>query len=285
MAQIESPMRLHQLTIFGAGLIGGSVAHAARERKLVERLVAVDLEGGRTEVAPFDAWVRANDDDAVKRELGRSDLTMLCVPVSVIARLLPGVLEHASGWVTDCGSTKVAITKIAEGLPKRERFVAGHPMAGHPEGGLRNARADLFCGRKWILCPEGSHPEAQEAVADFVTALGAEVVHLDAHKHDRSVAVTSHIPQVLASALAVFADEEDAMQAAGPGFASSTRVAGGAESMWRDIFETNAASIGPALADLGAKLQNLGHELQETKVDGTLQVLEKARRLRETSSF
>lgn len=278
-------MRLKQLTIFGAGLIGGSVAYAARKQKLVERIVAVDRERAPGSFEPFDAWVAADHEESVRRELARSDLTMLCVPVRVIARLLPGVLEHASGFVTDCGSTKVAITKIAEELPEGARFVAGHPMAGHPEGGLKNARADLFSSRKWILCPQGSSAEALQFVSDFVMNLGAEVVCLDAQKHDRSVAVTSHIPQVVASALAVFADEEDALPAAGPGFASSTRVAGGAESMWRDIFETNAASIGPALADLGERLQKLGQELQESKVESTLQVLEKARRLRETSSL
>lgn len=276
-------MRLNQLTIFGAGLIGGSVAHAARERQLAERLVAVDVEKAPTSLGPFDTWVTASDNDAVLRELTRSDLTMLCVPVRIIARLLPEVLKHSSGWVTDCGSTKVAIAKVAESLPERARFVAGHPMAGHPEGGLRNARPDLFHERKWILCPEGSSPEGEKLVAEFVKALGAEVVRLDAHRHDRSVAVTSHIPQVVASALSVFADEEDATQAAGPGFASSTRVAGGAESMWRDIFETNAASIGPALTEFGAELQKLGEELQKSDVEGTLQVLEKARRLREKS--
>lgn len=274
-------MRLNQLTIFGAGLIGGSVAHAARERNLAARLVAIDVERAPAPLAPFDLWLPAQDDGGIRNELARSDLTLLCVPVRVIAELLPRVLELSPGWVTDCGSTKASLAKMVEGLPGRERFVAGHPMAGHPEGGLKNARADLFQDRKWILCPEGSSAEAEQLVTEFVRALGAEVVCIDAQRHDRSVAVTSHIPQVVASALSVFAEEEDAKQAAGPGFASSTRVAGGAESMWRDIFETNAESIGTALSDLGARLQTLGEELKQSNVEGTLQVLEKARQLRD----
>lgn len=274
-------MRLTQLTIFGAGLIGGSVALKVREHKLAARLVAIDVEQAPSALYPFDAWVRASDEPAVRQELARSNLTLLCVPVRVIAQLLPRVLELSPGWVTDCGSTKAALSKIVESTPGRERYVAGHPMAGHPEGGLRNARADLFRGHKWILCPEGSSPEAEELVAQFVAELGAQVVRLDSRQHDRSVAVTSHIPQIVASALSVFADEEDAKQAAGPGFASSTRVAGGAESMWRDIFETNAESIGTALSDLGTQLLKLGEELKQSKVEGTLQVLEKARKLRD----
>lgn len=276
-------MRLTQLTIFGAGLIGGSVARAARERKLAERLVAIDVEPPPSDLDPFDTWVLASDEKGIKEELARSELTLLCMPVRVIAQLLPRVLELSPGWVTDCGSTKAALAKTVERQPGRERYVAGHPMAGHPEGGLKNARADLFRGHKWILCPSGSSARAEELVAEFVAELGAQVVRLEAHEHDRSVAVTSHIPQVLASALSVFADEEDAKQAAGPGFASSTRVAGGAESMWRDIFETNAESIGIALSELGTQLQKLGEELKQSQVDGTLRVLEKARKLRDKS--
>jgi prephenate dehydrogenase len=280
---MNQSMRLKQLTIYGAGLIGGSVAHAARAELLADRLVAIDVEQPPAVLAPFDAWVMASDEEGIRKELAQSDLTLLCAPVRVIAKLLPRVLELSPGWVTDCGSTKEAITRTVAGLPGRERFVAGHPMAGHPEGGLRNARADLFRERKWILCPEGSSQEAESVVTMFVQALGAEVVRLDARRHDRSVAVTSHIPQVVASALSVIADEIDAKQAAGPGFASSTRVAGGAESMWRDIFETNAQSIGVALTDLGTQLQKLGEELKQSKVEGALLVLEQARKLRDKS--
>lgn len=274
-------MRLQQVTIFGAGLIGGSIAHAARERSLANRLVAVDVAAAPPSPEPFDAWVVSSDETTIERELSQSSLTILCVPVHVITKLLPRVLDGTSGWVTDCGSTKAAIVARAETHSARDRFVPGHPMAGHPEGGLKNARADLFVDRKWIVCPDGSSSEAQNGVTAFVEQLGARVVRLGADEHDRSVAVTSHVPQVIASALSVFAEVEDAKQAAGPGFASSTRVAGGAEAMWRDIFETNAHAIGSALSKIGAQLQQLGAELDSADVEGTLEVLERARQLRD----
>ena len=274
-------MRFEQLTIFGAGLIGGSIAHAARKHGLVERLVAVDVAKAPSDFAPFDAWVDASDERSLGRELEASTLTVLCVPVRVISKLLPTVLDRTGGLVTDCGSTKAALVASVGTHPGRERFVAGHPMAGHPEGGLKNARPDLFVDRKWILCSDGSSREATETVSRFVSQLGATVVELEVHEHDRSVAVTSHVPQVIASALSVFAEDENAKQAAGPGFASSTRVAGGAEAMWRDIFETNAEAIGSALVKIGTKLQKLGVQLENADVEGTLEVLERARQLRD----
>jgi prephenate dehydrogenase len=273
-------MALSQLSIFGAGLIGGSIAHAARQAQLAERLVAIDQNPAPTSGSPFDQWVDAGSDEAVKAALKGSDLTILCVPVGAITQLLPSVISRTPGVVTDCGSTKGAICQSVVDHPGRARFVAGHPMAGHPEGGLKNARADLFADRKWILCPEGASNEAEILVRDFVTGLGATALRLDANEHDRSVAITSHVPQVVASALSVFAEEEDAKQAAGPGFASATRVAGGAEAMWGDIFETNGPAIGAALSDVGGQLQTLGEQLRTGDRSGALETLEKARKLR-----
>jgi prephenate dehydrogenase len=275
-------MSLTQLTIFGAGLIGGSLALSARKHGLASRIVAVDIRPQpATTSTPFDEWVEATDAEGVRAALSNSTLTVLCVPVRTIIKLLPEVLSQTPGWVTDCGSTKAAIAGSLKSNPDRARFIASHPMAGRPQGGLENASADLFQGRKWILCPEGSSPEGTAALRAFIEGIGAEAIDLSAEEHDRSVAITSHVPQVVARALSVHAVEGDALRAAGPGFASATRVAGGAEAMWRDIFDTNSSAIGDALVDVGRKLQALGEELQKSEVEGTLETLEKARNLRD----
>ncbi|HXS19076.1 MAG TPA: prephenate dehydrogenase/arogenate dehydrogenase family protein [Polyangiaceae bacterium] len=273
-------MTLSQLTIYGAGLIGGSIALVARETGICERLVAVDL--ARPDSRPlqevFDDWaVSPSEQD---RALKQADLTVLCVPVRSVVGLLPSLLDRTSGTVTDCGSTKVAIVEAVKDHPERARFVAGHPMAGHPEGGLTNASQDMFARRRWILCPEGSSASALSVVETLVTATGAEIVHLSAPEHDASVAWTSHVPQVVASALSVHVHTHQAARAAGPGFASATRVAGGAEAMWSDIFGTNAHAIGNALLELGQALQGLGLELQAGNVEATLDLLAQARALR-----
>jgi cyclohexadieny/prephenate dehydrogenase len=273
-------MALSQLTIIGAGLIGGSIALAARNRGLAHKIVAIDTASHPGPGSPFDEWISADHLGTLTATLAESSLTVLCVPVRALIECLPTILTATSCPVTDCGSTKAAIASSGANHPARSRLVLGHPMAGHPEGGLQNARADLFVGHKWILCPSGSDASACNIVSEFVSSLGCDIVLLDANEHDRSVAVTSHLPQVVASALSVFAEEVDAKQAAGPGFASATRVAGGAEAMWRDIFETNQQAIGSALLGLGKKLQELGTELVSSRTDGALATLEKARKLR-----
>jgi len=241
-------MALSQLTIIGAGLIGGSVALAARERQLAKTIVAIDKAEKPHKNAGdlFDRWVHASDEESARQTLATSDLAVLCVPVAAIIGMLPEVLDATPGLVTDCGSTKTAITQSIAAHPATLRFVAGHPMAGHPVGGLENARGNLFEDRTWLLCPTPEQGQTIDPLRTFIQGLGAKIIELSAEAHDDSVAITSHVPQVVASTLAVFADKTDALSAAGPGFASATRVAGGAEAMWRDIFSTNGSSSGSA---------------------------------------
>jgi prephenate dehydrogenase len=154
-------------------------------------------------------------------------------------------------------------------------------MAGHPRGGIENATSDLFVDKKWILCAEQSSQEATDFVRDFVHSLGALPIHLSAADHDRSVAITSHLPQVIASALSVLAQKNDALKAAGPGFASATRVAGGQEEMWKDIFESNGAAIADALGQASSLFQELSTQLAAGEIEGVLQLLRGARSGRE----
>lgn len=272
-------MQLDTLTIFGAGLIGGSVALAARRAGLARRIVALDHRAEPDRAHPFDAWFQTTDTHQNTAIFAESSLVVLATPVRSIVAWLPEVLA-ASALVTDCGSTKLAIVEAARRCPNATSFVPGHPMAGHPVGGLTNASAELFDGRRWLLCPDGAAQSALWSVREFVTALGAEPIELSATEHDRSVAITSHLPQVVASALAVLADREQALAAAGPGFASATRVAGGADAIWRDIFVTNGHEIGRALELLGKELQCCGEALTRADADVVLNLLEKARRAR-----
>lgn len=274
-------MSFEKLVILGAGLMGGSVALAARARGLARSITAVD-RSTRPEIEEaraFDEWLDAHDEAAKERAYQDADLVLLCTPVRSIIAELPLALASRA-IVTDIGSTKSVIARAALSIPNSARFVPGHPMAGHHEGGLNHARPDLYEGRKWLLCPENTAPEALDPVRDFVRALGAELVEMNAEEHDRSVAFTSHVPQVVASALTVLAEREHAASSAGPGFASTTRVAGGAESMWRDIFETNGPAIGRALEQLGEELRRAGRDLQTEDPNGVLLLLEAARALR-----
>ncbi len=270
-------MNVEKLAILGVGLMGGSIALAAR-RAGVRHIVGVDRFDVPPPVGVVDAWLHGDDEAQVEKALSEAELTLLAMPVGAVLRILPQALSVAQ-LVTDCGSTKRAIVEGVQGHPRRAQFVPGHPMAGHPEGGLANARAELFEGRRWILCTDGAAEDAVRTVESFVVALGAQPVLLDAAQPDRAVALTSHVPQLVASALAVLSAEQDAGAAAGPGFASATRVAGGAESMWRDIFETNPDAVASALRRLGSELSEVADGLEHGDAASALELLARARRV------
>jgi prephenate dehydrogenase len=267
-------MTLERLAIVGVGLIGGSLALAARRSGVARHVVGIDRSAGATVV---DEWVNADDAASVEKALSHADLTVLAVPVGAITRLLPLALA-GGGVVTDCGSTKRVIARKARDDARCARFVPGHPMAGHPEGGVGNARADLFEGRRWLLCPEDADADALARVQALVRAVGAEPVLMDAESHDRAVALTSHVPQLVASALLSLGVEEHAEVAAGPAFASITRVAGGAHVMWNDIFGSNTDAVAAVLRRLSSELDGVANGLERGDVEPALELLARARR-------
>jgi prephenate dehydrogenase len=273
-----------RLAIVGFGLIGGSVALAARARSLVSHVTALDrpdvLDAPEARAAA-DEFVDGADVGRVRAAINAADLVVVATPVGAIEAMIGELLE-VSRVATDCGSTKRAIAASAGRSPRRGRFVPGHPMAGLPQGGIARAKADLFEGRPWLLCPEHSDPDALALVEGFARAVGAEPHLLTAEEHDRAVALTSHVPQVLASVLAVLAEARGARFAAGPAFHSATRVAGGGESMWRDILATNADEVSCALDAVRDELDMVARALrrQPPDVGPALRLLERARGLK-----
>jgi prephenate dehydrogenase len=272
---------MNSLAIFGFGLIGASLAAAVRRAAPATRIVALDLPAVFASAAVralSDEQVDAADRQAVQRVAAAADLCVLAAPVSVIVSELPTLLESAR-VVTDCGSTKGSIGARVSALPRRRRFVPGHPMAGGPEGGAELARADLFQAQTWLLCPDDSDPDAVAQVEALVRLVGANVVHLNLAAHDRAVAYTSHAPQLFASALAVLAAREGALVAAGPTYRAITRGAGGAELMWRDIFAANGLEISVVLRQLAEELEQVavGLEASPANAAAALALLAQAR--------
>ncbi len=275
---------MKQIAVFGFGLVGASLAAAVRAANPTIRLVAVDLPAVIATPAAqrfADELVASDDSTRISAVAAASDVCVLAAPVSVIVRTLPAVLAVAP-VVTDCGSTKRAVVRAAEGSPRRGRFVPGHPMAGGPEGGAAQARADLFRDQTWLLSPEASEPDAVARVEDLLALIGARSFHLDVEAHDRAVAYTSHAPQIFASALSVLTARAGASPAAGPAFRATTRSAGGSASMWRDIFATNADELSRALRELSAELSRVaaGLDASTPDLEPALALLAEARALR-----
>jgi len=238
--RVRNIIMIDTLAIVGVGLLGGSVALAARARCVARRIVGV--------VRPEEAEttrLRPHLVDAVYTEISpavpRATLVVLCTPVDLIAAQARKALAlgpHAV--ITDVGSTKHEIVEEVEaGQGGCVRFVGGHPLAGSEKSGAGHARAELFQGRTTFLTPTPrTDPRATELVMDFWTRLGACVELMDAQEHDRTLAVTSHLPHLVAFALAALLPE-DCLPYAGTGWRDTTRLAGSDPRLWASIALAN----------------------------------------------
>jgi prephenate dehydrogenase len=257
------PPIFHKIGIVGLGLIGGSIALAAREIWPTSLVIGVDNKDVLETAMRLHAIDVAADDPIVLAEV---DLVILAAPVKTNIELLSELDDHVRqpAVVTDTGSTKRAVVDAARALPAKFTFIGGHPLGGGAKGGLENARPDLFKGRPWLLTPTGESGKAFEKLSAFVSALGAEPRVLDAASHDRVLAYLSHLPQLTASALMQVVGDavgQDGLALAGRGLADTTRLASSPAEIWRDIAATNADEIGPALDVLIAMLQDLRRDL------------------------
>ena len=261
-----APPIFDKVGIVGLGLIGGSIALAARQLWPTALVIAVDNKDVLETAMRLHAIDVAADDLVV---LAEADVVILAAPVrqniAVMAELDENVRQPAI--VTDTGSTKRATVDAARGLPPRLTFVGGHPLAGAAVGGLEHARADLFKGRPWLLTPSGDATgPAMEKLSAFVEALGAVPRIVTPAAHDRLIAYLSHLPQLTASALMHVVGEaagaED-LDLAGRGLLDTTRLASSPPDIWTDIAATNADEIGPALDTLIDLLQELRRDLNE----------------------
>ena len=251
---------IQTLAIVGVGLLGGSVAKAARAAALARTVVGVGRDARRLERALVDgALDRATTDlDAGVRG---ADFVLLAAPVLAIEALLGRVWRAApdGATLTDVGSTKAGIVRRGEALAAGRplAFVGSHPMAGSEQSGYGVARADLFEGATVLVTPtDRTEPRALKAVTGFWEALGARVSALDPEAHDRAVAAISHLPHAVADALmdAVARFAPEALEFAARGFKDTTRIAASDPDMWADIFLANRTALG---ASLGAFRQAL----------------------------
>ena len=261
---------IRQLAVVGVGLLGGSVAKAARQGGLARRIVGIGRDAGRLQPALDDGTLdlAVTDLDAGVRD---ADFILLAAPVLTIEGLLERVWRAApaaGAVVTDVGSTKRNIVRAAERLAATRplAFVGSHPMAGSEQAGYRVARPDLFRGATVIVTPtETTELAALKKTTEFWEALGARVSSLDPETHDRTVAAISHLPHLIACALVDGAAraEPAALEFAARGFRDTTRIAGGDPDMWAEIFLANRDAL---TATVEAFREALG-ELQQV-IDG-----------------
>jgi len=254
---------IRRLTLLGLGLLGGSVAKAARAEGLAREIVAVGRRRESLEPALRDGAVDRITTDVAEGVTG-SDFCILATPVATLASLLGEVWRAApdDAVLTDVGSTKSHIVRTAEALGRSRplAFIGGHPMAGSERSGYPVARADLFKGALVILTPtESSAPSALKRVGEFWEALGARVATLDPVTHDRAVAAVSHLPHLVADALvaAVLRMDPRFLDVAAAGFKDTTRIAASNPRVWREIFQDNREALAEALGAFRRALDDL----------------------------
>jgi prephenate dehydrogenase len=276
-----------QMTIVGVGLIGGSLALASRNARLVGTVTGVGRSAASLEAALARGLVDRVTDDLADGVAG-ADLVVLAVPVHEIVRLLPNVarLVGSACLVTDVGSVKGPILLAGDAAFPDGRFVAGHPIAGREQSGPAAARADLYQGANWILTPGArTRPDALERVGALCRAAGANVLRMDAAWHDEVFATVSHLPHLVAYALmdTVLATERggERLRFSAGGLRDFTRVAGSDPVMWRDIFLMNRGPVLAVLAEYQQALDRLAAAIRNGDGKALTDRLLKARAARE----
>jgi prephenate dehydrogenase len=253
-----------KIGIVGLGLIGGSIAMAARAIWPASLVIAVDNKDVLETAMRLHAIDVAADDLVV---LAEADLVILAAPVRQNLLLLDELDANVRvpAVVTDTGSTKRAIVEAARRLPPRFTFIGGHPLGGAAASGLDHARPDLFKGRPWLFTPASDQTgDALEKLLEFARALGALPRIVGVGAHDRMLAYLSHLPQMTASALMQVVGEavgDEGLALAGKGLVDTTRLASSPSEIWKDIGATNADEIGAALDTLIAVLTDLKKDL------------------------
>ena len=237
------------LAIVGPGLIGTSIALAARRRWPTLDISTID------QGEPLS-------------KIGDALVVILATPVDVILQLLPTLAAAIDprALIIDTGSTKRAVM-IAAAMSGLRQFVGGHPMAGGAASGPSGARAELFDDAPWFLTNPDA-PDAVQRAVKFVEALGARPIVLADHgeEHDRLMAAVSHLPQVAASTLMAVVTRvvgEQNLQWAGKGLRDTTRLAASRPEMWQSILATNSAELKPLLKYYASELSAFADSLED----------------------
>lgn len=262
-----------KMVIAGVGLIGGSLALAARERGLVEGIVGYGRSEGNLRFARgkgiIDSYFHKPE------ELPKdTDFLLLGTPVAAIAPLTKEFLPFMQPGcvVSDVGSVKAEIVRDMEKiLPPTMPFVGAHPIAGGEQWGAEPARGDLFIGQRCLLTPtKKTDPTALEKVSTLWKKVGAKVEELDAETHDKLLGLVSHLPHVLVYGLVNFmnrarVDSTEVIEYCGGGFKDFTRIASSRPELWRDICLLNRDAVSGGLADYIKELEKLKRLVDEGK--------------------
>jgi cyclohexadieny/prephenate dehydrogenase len=262
---MESKMDKPQnIAILGFGLMGASLALGLRKRGFSGRIVGY-ARREETRIQALESGVADEVFADPAEAVGEADVVVICVPIWTIAALAGKIVGSlkSGAVVTDVGSTKSELLKMMQPLfaESAAHFIGSHPIAGSEKTGLDAGNPDLYEGRLTVVCPSDETPaDAEQAVSKLWKAVGSEVVEMSPEQHDAMLASTSHLPHMIAAALArsvAGGHPEAKADFCGTGFKDTTRVASGSAAMWVDIIDTNRSALETELDRFHEELQGL----------------------------
>jgi len=278
-----------RMALIGIGNLGSSIARAVRSRGLVGSVVAADRSAeARTRAAELglaDGFFE-NPADAVQD----ADIVVICTPIGTYGAIAEAIAQHLKpgATLTDIGSVKQAVVAAVQPhVPAGVHFIPGHPIAGTEKSGPDAGSGALFEGRYWILTPlEDGDPAAVARLAGLWSACGAIVEELPAAYHDKVLAVTSHLPHLIAYTIVGTAfdlegqEQRDVIRFSAGGFRDFTRIAGSNPIMWRDIFLNNREAVLEMLQRFSEDLSYLQRAIRWGEGDKLEELFTKTREIR-----
>ncbi len=284
----EEPL-FGRLALIGLGLVGSSIGHVARRENLAGHIAGCAATEATRERARAIGFVDSVTADAAEA-VADADLVILCSPVGTfasIARTIAPALKSGA-ILSDAGSVKGSVLRdVRPHVPDGVHFVPGHPVAGTEHSGPDAGFADLFDGRWCILTPpEGTDAAAIERITEFWRRAGSRVEIMDAAHHDIVLAITSHIPHLIAyNIVGTAADleavtESEIIKYAAGGFRDFTRIAASDPVMWRDVFLSNQDAVLEVLGRFGEDLAALQRAIRWGDGEALQKLFERTRAIR-----
>lgn len=279
-----------KIAVIGIGLVGASVAIAAKHKKLAGHVASYDINADARDEARS---LSIGDEicDEIESCVEEADLVILSVPVGAMADVMikiAGSLKQGC-VITDTGSTKSSVIKdVKPHVPAGVHFIPSHPMAGTEFSGPSAGFARLFEGRFWLIIPDGAAPEQLVPFTQFLQGLGATTEEMDAKYHDRVVAITSHLPHLIAytivgTAVDLESDlKNDVIRFSASGFRDFTRIAASDPVMWRDVFMNNDEAVLEMLQRFNEDLSYLQRAIRWKEADKLFDLFTRTRDIRKS---
>ncbi|GHD41296.1 cyclohexadienyl dehydrogenase [Thalassobaculum fulvum] len=278
-----------RMALIGIGNLGSSIARAVRERGLVGTIAVADFSD-RALARAAELGLGDSYDESPAEAVKDADLVVICTPIGTYGAIAEGIAPHLKpgAVLTDVGSVKQAvISAVQPHVPDGVHFIPGHPIAGTEKSGPDAGSGALFEGRFWILTPlEGTAPEPLARLETLWTRCGALVEELPAAYHDKVLAVTSHLPHLIAYTIVGTAfdleeqEQRDVIRFSAGGFRDFTRIAGSNPIMWRDIFLNNREAVLEMLQRFSEDLSYLQRAIRWGEGDKLQELFTKTREIR-----